>query len=812
MAGPATRSPWHQLNEPAPDDSEIARDLPKHLYKAKEILGVQRYNDVIRHISNSTDQIVSSTVEAARALAVLGSVTKSEVGPSRDKKELLKAAKKSVRDLLIWRCFGITLGLDSKEAWIRSFEHCSRLAGCDQNTVSQLTNGATRLHKELMGIDTRPNAQETTGAIHTEPTQTGAQTIAAKPAEPSNRAPRAPGYQAQAETTIAFQTAVEPERRHLSLPVGAALANNLAVFLLDAINDGEDDAESQANMSFCLAQLLIACNQHVADDFQSLARAAFLRTLKHVRTDSCKSRLVLKALALLTGEYFLGLPFFEKATSGDSHSAHEQGIDEAMVLAVSETWAWSLSEPEHLQAFQLKQDFKFKESELQQILAWTFALPERVGTENLKKDTARYCCQALGSLNLVIKEWPNLLLRSCNWIVEVVERFIGHPDLVYESLAAFIAIIKENLELFGIDVSPSPTINANPTHARSQDAGSAAGNVRVHLTSQLQDRAMTIACTCEADAAFSIETVKQACKLLAHLHPFSNVVEFVLTRKRCQGMLRDMLWAVLDESYESLAHVIPDCSKVSGCVSIEASDCILPRTLVHVKETGGVGDIPLKMIENFLREPAKDGSLRAPFNLRLPFLFDWVQLERHHQDSRFFLLGILFSPSLLIGRLEQIASCSNRTFSNVLLALSTLNCLEQFEWHLLHELAQALVNLQLPETPSSCVAWVNTLQQCLAHCPREGWQKLEDRDLVECATRQLQQAIYWAAGRTGWAVFLHHALKFLNMLVSTRKCASLAGLEELAMYAQTQVAEDAQAHLQATALLAQLNIALNEYQ
>ena len=92
-------------------------------------------------------------------------------------------------------------------------------------------------------------------------------------------------------------------------------------------------------MSFCLAQLLVACNQHVADDFQSLARAAFLRTLKHVRTDSCKSRLVLKALALLTGEYFLGLPFFEKATSGDSHSAHEQGIDEAMVLAVSETWA-----------------------------------------------------------------------------------------------------------------------------------------------------------------------------------------------------------------------------------------------------------------------------------------------------------------------------------------------------------------------------------------------------------------------------------------------------------------------------------------
>jgi hypothetical protein len=309
-----------------------------------------------------------------------------------------------------------------------------------------------------------------------------------------------------------------------------------------------------------------------------------------------------------------------------------------------------------------------------------------------------------------------------------------------------------------------------------------------------------------------METVKQACKLLAHLHPFSNVVEFVLTRKRCQGMLRDMLWAVLDESYESLAHVIPDCSQVSGYVSIEASECSSPRTLARVKETGGVGDIPLKMIENFLREPAKDGSLRTPFTLRLPFLFDWVQLEWHHQDSRFFLLGILFSPSLLIGRLEQISSGNNRTFSNVLLALSNLNCLEQFEGHLLHELAQALVNLQLPETPSSCVAWVDTLQQCLANCPREGWQKLEDRDLVECATRQLQQAIYWAAGRTGWAVFLHHALKFLNTLVSTRRCASLTGLEELATYAQMQVAEDAQAHLQATALLAQLNIASNEYQ
>ena len=797
MAGPPIRSPWHQLKAPAPDDSEIARNLPTHLHEVKELLGVNRYNEVIRYLNSSTTQIISSTVEAANALAVLGSVTKSEVGPGGDQQELLKAAKKAVRDLLIRRCFGITLGLDSKAAWVRSFEHCSHEAGCDINMVSQLTNGATRLKDELMqigrlkvelmGIDTRPDAQEATGAT---------QTPAAKPAEPSNHVPRVPGYQAQPKTIITFQTAEEPEQRHLSLPVGATLANNLVYLLLEAIDNG-DDTENEANMSFHLAQLFVACNQHVDCNFQSLACGTFLRTLDRVRTDSCKSRLVLKALALLTG-----LSFFEKVTSGDAGSAHGQGMDEGMILAVSETWAWSVSEPEHLQAFQLKA----KEGELQQILAQTFALPEYVEPLDLKKDTARYCCQALGSLKLVIKEWPNLLLRSCNWIIDVAESFMDHPDLVHESLTSLVAIVKENLELFGIDVSP--TSEVNPTNARSQDIG----DIKVHLTSQLQKRAMTMACTCEADAAFSLETVKQACKLLAHLHPFSSVVDFVLTRKRCPGTQRDMLWAVLDESYESLAHVIPDCSKVSGCLSIEASDCTLPSTLVRVKEAGGVGYTPLKMIEDFLLGPAKDGNLRTRFSVRLPFLFDWVRLERHHQDSRFFLLGILFSPSLLIGRLEQISSGNNHTFSNVLLALSNLNCLEQFEWHLLHELAQALVNLQLPETPNSCVAWVNTLQQRLANHPQEGLQKLEGRDLVECATRQLEQAIYWAAGRTGWAVFLHHALKFLNTLVSSRRCANLKGLEELASYAQTQVEEDAHAHMQATALLSQLNIALNEYQ
>ena len=58
-------------------------------------------------------------MEAAEALAALG--IKKEDVRDRDRKEALKAAKKAVRDVLLWRCTGNALGLDSREALVRAF-------------------------------------------------------------------------------------------------------------------------------------------------------------------------------------------------------------------------------------------------------------------------------------------------------------------------------------------------------------------------------------------------------------------------------------------------------------------------------------------------------------------------------------------------------------------------------------------------------------------------------------------------------------------------------------------------------------------
>ena len=69
----------------------------------------------------------------------------------RERKEALKAAKLAVRNVILWRCYGNALGLDSREALVRAFEEACKHTDCDANTVSQLTNGYRRIREELAG-------------------------------------------------------------------------------------------------------------------------------------------------------------------------------------------------------------------------------------------------------------------------------------------------------------------------------------------------------------------------------------------------------------------------------------------------------------------------------------------------------------------------------------------------------------------------------------------------------------------------------------------------------------------------------------
>jgi hypothetical protein len=319
---------------------------------------------------------------------------------------------------------------------------------------------------------------------------------------------------------------------------------------------------------------------------------------------------------------------------------------------------------------------------------------------------------------------------------------------------------------------------------------------------------MDIARKCEAETAFSLDTVKLACKLLVHTHAFHKVLEFVLGSQTHSQ--QEKLFAVLDESYTSLRQAIADwrCSKTSNCSgSIEATD--FQTTLSHVKHAGGVGIIPLRFLENFLQKdkPSSGGVLARP---RLHFLFEWARSAWDAQD-RFLLLGILFSPSLFVPRLPDISIGDPTSYSNVLRSLSDLNSLEQFDKPLQRQLAETLVNLDLPKTPRCCVAWVEALQLCLAtedHPQGQEQQKmlLQDGDLVERATHQLMNSVYWACGRTDWAGFIKQAFLFFNQIQTKGFHSQSSDLQELAVFAKGRVADEVQAHMQASVLLSQMHI------
>ena len=137
------------LTDALDDDTLLKRTLGQASLSAVEIVGWERYTECLRRLKRSDELVVASCLEAAEALAALG-IRKEDVR-DRDRKEALKLAKKAVRDVLLWRCTGNALGLDSREALVRAFEEACLHTHCDENTVSQLTNGYKWIREELAG-------------------------------------------------------------------------------------------------------------------------------------------------------------------------------------------------------------------------------------------------------------------------------------------------------------------------------------------------------------------------------------------------------------------------------------------------------------------------------------------------------------------------------------------------------------------------------------------------------------------------------------------------------------------------------------
>ena len=66
-------------------------------------------------LGDGEELVVASSFEAAEGVLAV-----------RVREEDFKAAKKAVRDVMLWRCVGKSLGCDSREALVKAFEEACR--------------------------------------------------------------------------------------------------------------------------------------------------------------------------------------------------------------------------------------------------------------------------------------------------------------------------------------------------------------------------------------------------------------------------------------------------------------------------------------------------------------------------------------------------------------------------------------------------------------------------------------------------------------------------------------------------------------
>ena len=156
-AGPAPVGPVpvpspqvEELPAAAEDDTRLKRTLAASLEGGREIVGRERYAQAIYHFRRSEELVVASCVQAAEAVASL-TMLKEDL-PDKVIKELCKAMMKDARDVLLWRCTGSSLGLDSKEATARIVEDALKPTSCGANLHSQIMNGYKRIKEELAGV------------------------------------------------------------------------------------------------------------------------------------------------------------------------------------------------------------------------------------------------------------------------------------------------------------------------------------------------------------------------------------------------------------------------------------------------------------------------------------------------------------------------------------------------------------------------------------------------------------------------------------------------------------------------------------
>lgn len=137
--------------------TEVVIVLSKDLDAARDLLGAERFKDVLRNLEFGEEYAAKCAACTAQALALADEVplpAEDESIPEEQRpRKLLKNAKLALRNALLWRCIGWAQGLDSQEALEKRFPAFKDAA----QTRAQLINGFSKIRdstaKLLTGLE-----------------------------------------------------------------------------------------------------------------------------------------------------------------------------------------------------------------------------------------------------------------------------------------------------------------------------------------------------------------------------------------------------------------------------------------------------------------------------------------------------------------------------------------------------------------------------------------------------------------------------------------------------------------------------------
>ena len=212
------------LPEPLPDtcvdDSAMRRYLGPNVWKAGHLIGWGNVAEVFRLIRLSDELLETSCVVAAEAAVKLGIPTPAKSFRGEEL-ELVKAAKKSVRDFVLWRCVGLQGGLDmSKTACRRWLEEICQDVDADENLASQLVQAYCKNIEaiEEKGVNRYIREQQLLREQEA-PQEQHAEETPAQPPQPPNAEPGMPAMQRQMSQMIQMLKGANQRLRRIEAQV-----------------------------------------------------------------------------------------------------------------------------------------------------------------------------------------------------------------------------------------------------------------------------------------------------------------------------------------------------------------------------------------------------------------------------------------------------------------------------------------------------------------------------------------------------------------------------------------------------------------